>query len=158
MSNEILVFAEHQGGKIVRPTWEALAAGQKLAADTGGAVTAAILGENASALTAELAGAGLAEVIAVDSPQLRDYTPDGYALALGQVIAERRPQYCVFSHTYQVRDFAPKLAASANAALISDCLGYRSEGGRLVFVRQAFQGKFNADVEFAGDPPYFVSF
>ncbi|MGH7249023.1 MAG: electron transfer flavoprotein subunit alpha/FixB family protein, partial [Pseudomonadota bacterium] len=137
---------------------EALAAGQRLAVDTGGTVAAAILGENIGALGLELAAAEVAEVVTVDSPQLRDYTPDGYALALGQVIAARRPQYCVFSHTYQARDFAPKLAASVSAALISDCLGYRSEGERLVFVRQAFQGKFNADVEFAGDPPYFVSF
>jgi electron transfer flavoprotein alpha subunit len=64
----------------------------------------------------------------------------------------------VFSHTYLVRDFAPKLATSLQQALVSDCLGYRSEGGRLVFVRQVFQGKFVADVEFAGPPPHFVSF
>ena len=158
MSQRILVFAEHQGGKIARPTWEALAAGQKLAADTGSAVSAAILGENVGTLAAELAAADLEEVVAVESPLLRDYTPDGYAVALAQVVAERKPEYVVFSHTYQARDFAPKLAAAQNAGLISDCLGYRNEGGRLVFVRQAFQGKFNADVEFSGDPPYFVSF
>jgi electron transfer flavoprotein alpha subunit len=158
MSNEILVFAEHQSGRLVRATWEALAAGQRLSLDTSGTIRAAILGENVGAPASELAATELGEVVSVDSPQLHDYTPDGYALALGQVIAERRPRYVVFSHTYQVRDFAPKLAASVNAGLISDCLGYRNEGGRLVFVRQAFQGKFNADVEFSGDPPYFVSF
>jgi electron transfer flavoprotein alpha subunit len=64
----------------------------------------------------------------------------------------------IFSHTYLVRDFAPKLAASLDRGLVSDCLGYRKESGRLVFVRQIFQGKFSADVEFAGDPPFFVSF
>ena len=32
------------------------------------------------------------------------------------------------------------------------------EGERLIFVRQVFQGKFAADVEFAGEPPHFVSF
>jgi electron transfer flavoprotein alpha subunit len=64
----------------------------------------------------------------------------------------------IFSHTYQVRDFAPKLAASLDRGLVSDCLGYRNEGGKLIFVRQVFQGKYCADVELAGEAPFFVSF
>ena len=54
-------------------------------------------------------------------------------------------------HTYQVRDFAPKLAASLGKGMIGDCIGYRYENGRLVFVRQMFQGRTDADVTFAGD-------
>ena len=64
----------------------------------------------------------------------------------------------VFSHTYQVRDFAPKLAATLDRGLVSDCLGYRNEEGKLIFVRQVFQGKYCADVELVGEAPYFVSF
>jgi electron transfer flavoprotein alpha subunit len=158
MTNDILVFAEHQGGKLVRPTWEAIAAGQRLAEDAGGWVSAVVLGDGVSALAAELAAAKLAEVLVVQSPLLGDYTADGYALALRTVIEERKPRFVLFSHTYQVRDFAPKLAASMDRGLVSDCLGYRKENGRLIFVRQVFQGKFSADVEFAGDAPYFASF
>jgi electron transfer flavoprotein alpha subunit len=158
MGNEILVFAEQQSGKVTRPTWEAVAAGQKIAADTGGTVTLAVLGSGVSSLAPELAAVDAAGVLAVESPALAEYTPDGYALALAGVIRSRQPQYLVFSHTYQVRDFAPKLAAALGAGFISDCLGYRSEPGKLVFVRQVFQGKFNADVEFTGAAPYLVSF
>jgi electron transfer flavoprotein alpha subunit len=158
MSTEILVFAEQQSGKITRPTWEAVAAGQKIAADTGGMVTVAVLGAGVSALAPELAAVESSGVLAVESPALAEYTPDGYALALAGVTRSRQPQYVVFSHTYQVRDFAPKLAAALGVGFISDCLGYRNESGKLVFVRQVFQGKFNADVEFTGEPPYLVSF
>jgi electron transfer flavoprotein alpha subunit len=158
MSNEVLVFAEQQSGKITRPTWEAVAAGQKIAADTGGTITLAVLGAASSSLAPELAAVDASGVLAVESPALAEYTPDGYALALAGVIHSRQPQYVVFSHTYQVRDFAPKLAAALGVGLISDCLAYRNEGGRLVFVRQVFQGKFNADVEFTREPPYLVSF
>ncbi|HUI42127.1 MAG TPA: electron transfer flavoprotein subunit alpha/FixB family protein [Terriglobia bacterium] len=158
MSGEILVFAEQQGGKITRPTWEAVAAGQRIAEDIAGSVTVVVLGEKASALAPELAAAAVAGVVAAESPALAAYTPDGYTLALAEVIRARQPQYVVFSHTYQVRDFAPKLAAALGTGFISDCLGYRSQDGKLVFVRQVFQGKFNADVEFAGGPPYLVSF
>lgn len=158
MGEGILVFAEHQGGKTIRPAWEALAAGQRLAQDLGGAVSTVILGQNVSAVASELASADLQEILTADSPQLAEYSADGYALALRQVIQEQKPRFVLFSHTYQVRDFAPKLAAALNSALISDCLGYRKEDARLIFVRQVFQGKFNADVEFVGDAPYLVSF
>jgi electron transfer flavoprotein alpha subunit len=158
MPDEILVFAEHQGGKLTRPAWEALAAGQQLAQDTGKQVVAVLLGEGVASLAAELAAVQLEEVLTVDSPRLADYTGDGYALSLREVIRLRGPQFVVFSHTYQVRDFAPKLAAKLDRGLVSDCLGYRKEDDRLVFVRQVFQGKFCADVEFVGEGPHLVSF
>jgi electron transfer flavoprotein alpha subunit len=158
MADEILVFVEHQNGKVARPAWEAVSAAQHLAQEAGGSVTAVVLGQEVSAAASEVAAAEIAEVVSVDSPELADYTADGTSHALGEIIRQRNPRYVVFSHTYQVRDFAPKLAASFAAGLVSDCLGFRKENDRLVFVRQVFQGKFSADMEFAGDPPYLVSF
>ena len=158
MAEEILVYAEHQEGKLARPAWEAVAGAQQLGRELGANCVALLVGSNAGTLASELAGANLQEILAAESPQLAEYTPDGYSLALRQVIEARKPLYVVFSHTYQVRDFAPKLAASLDRALIGDSLGYRRENDRTIFVRQIFQGKFSADVEFSGEPPYFVSF
>ena len=158
MANDILVFAEHLGGKLTRPTWEALAAAQHLAKGLGAAVTAVLLGNNLASQAADLASASVQEVLTVESPLLADYTADGYTLALRAVIDQQKPALVVFSHTYQVRDFAPKLAAALNRGLVSDCLGYRNEGGKLIFVRQVFQGKYCADVELVGEAPHFVSF
>jgi electron transfer flavoprotein alpha subunit len=61
-------------------------------------------------------------------------------------------------HTYQVRDFVPKLATSMGRTVISDCIGYKKDGGKLFFTRQMFQGKFAADVSFTCDAPWFVTF
>jgi electron transfer flavoprotein alpha subunit len=158
MPDEILVFAEHQGRKLFRSTWEALAAGQSLAQDIGLTVSAVILGGNVAPLASELAHTEVSEVLVADSPLLAEYTADGTAHVLGEIIRERKPRYVLFSHTYQVRDFAPKLAAALDRGLVSDCLGYRKEDGRMIFVRQVFQGKFCADVELAGDTPWLVSF
>ena len=121
MSNELLVFAEHQGGKITRPTWESLAAGQHLAQDLDLKASVVILGEKVSGLADELAAADLNEVLAVDSHPLAEYTADGYTEALRALVNERKPRFVVFNHTYQVRDFAPKLAA----ALDRGCLARR---------------------------------
>ena len=117
-----------------------------------------ILAGNSSGLAAEIAAAELHQVLAVDSPQLAEYTADGYAEALGRLVRRRKPRFLVFSHTYQVRDFVPKLAARLDRGFVSDCLSYRKEDSRLIFVRQLFQGKLNADVEFVGQEPYVVSF
>jgi len=158
VADEIIVYAEHQDGKLARPTWEAVAAAQQLATALRTNCIGTIAGENVGSLAEELAGAGLSEVLTLESPQLAQYTPDGYSAALRQVIESRHPRFVVFSHTYQVRDFAPKLAASLDRVLIGDSLGYRREGERIIFIRQVFQGKFSADAEFRGEPPYIVSF
>src|SRR5581483_377563 len=158
MPDEVLVVVEHHGGKLGRSAWEAVAAGQSLAHDTGLPVAAVILGHNVSTLAAELGAAELSEILQVESPLLAEYTADGYAHALRETIQQRQSKFVVFSHTYQVRDLAPKLAASLDRGLISDCLGYRKEGSRFVFIRQIFQGKYCSDVEFVGEPPFLVTF
>ena len=61
-------------------------------------------------------------------------------------------------HTYQVRDFVPKLATAMSRTAISDCIGYKKEGDKLLFTRQMFQGKLAADVSFACEAPWFVTF
>ena len=56
-------------------------------------------------------------------------------------------------HTYQVRDFVPKLATAMGRTVISDCIGFKFEDSKLVFTRQMFQGKLAADVSFTSDGP-----
>jgi electron transfer flavoprotein alpha subunit len=74
------------------------------------------------------------------------------------VISQGGFDLVLLPHTYQVRDFAPKLAASLGKGMIGDCIAYRNEGGKLTFVRQMFQGKTAADVSFTGAAPWFATF
>ncbi|PYU45096.1 MAG: electron transfer flavoprotein subunit alpha/FixB family protein [Acidobacteria bacterium] len=116
------------------------------------------MGKGVAAFADELAAKNVAEVLSVQHDLLEAYTPDGYCVALKQVIESAQPDLVLFPHTYQVRDFAPKLAAMLGKGMIGDCIGYRNEGGKLIFVRQMFQGKTVADVTFAGAAPWFGSF
>jgi electron transfer flavoprotein alpha subunit len=154
----VLVIVEHWDRKgspdLTRTSLEALAAGQLLAQQLGAECSAAVLGEGIVPLATELSGKRLAKVYAVEHPLLRQYTADGYTLALGQLVAKLAPAYVVFPHTYQVRDFAPALATRFQQVLISDVIAIR-EGP--VFVRQLFQGKLNADYRPAGSGPCFLS-
>ena len=153
----ILVVAEQRDGTLNRSTWEAVVGGQELAKELGKEVAVLLLGKDIKNLADEVAGKGVA-VMAADDEKLADYTPDGYSAAIKQVVEKENPAYVLFSHTYMVRDYAPKLAAALGKALISDCIRYKMAGGKPVFVRQVFQGKIDADFTFDGDGPYLVSF
>ena len=154
----ILVITEQREGKWNPASFETLAAAQDIAGQTQGSLAAVVIGKGVRGLADELAGYQLAEVLVVEHDLLEKYTPDGFTLALAQIIAQAKPDLVLMPHTYQVRDFAPKLAASLGRGMIGDCTGYRSENGRLVFVRQMFQGKTSADVTFVGPAPWFASF
>jgi electron transfer flavoprotein alpha subunit len=156
MSGTVLVIVEQRGGSWNRMSFETLAAGQQLAAQLGATVTAAIAGRNVDALAVELASKKLDRVYAVEHQLLDSYTADGYTIALEQLIRSVQPGFVLFPHSYQVRDFAPKLATRFDQALIGDVIAIRDEGGP-VFVRQLFQGKLNADIRPGTSAPQFVS-
>src|SRR5947209_9173871 len=155
---KILVITEQRQGKWNNGSFETLAAAQQMARETSGSVSAVVIGKGVSNLAQEVAAKNVNEVLAVEHDLLESYTPDGYCIALKQVIESAKPDLVLFPHTYQVRDFAPKLAAQLSKGMIVDCIGYRNEGVKLVFVRQMFQGKTVADVTFSGDAPWFASF
>ncbi len=155
---KILVITELRQGKWNNASFETLAAAQQIAKDTSSAVSALVIGKGIATFADELAAKNVAEALSIEHDLLEAYTPDGFCVALKQVIESARPDLVLFPHTYQVRDFAPKLAAMLGKGMIGDCIGYRFESGKLVFVRQMFQGKTAADVTFAGAPPWFASF
>ena len=158
MSSGILVFIEHKAGVLNKTSLEAIAASQKLAGEISQTVTAVVLGAGAEPLAQEIAGYELAKVINVDNLELAEYTPDAYAAALEQVVRKTDPQYVIMSHTYLVRDFAPKVAARFGKGLIGDCIRLNVDGGKVGFTRRIFLGKLDADVVSDGDAPVFVSF
>ena len=158
MSDTILVVVEQREGKLNRVSWETITAAQAIAADTGWPLEAAVAGSGIAGIAGEVAGKKVGKVYAIESPQLGKYTPDSYAAALKQFLTARQPKLVLMPHTYQVRDFIPKLATSMGRTLISDCIGYKHEGGKLLFTRQMFQGKLSADVSFTSDAPWFVTF
>ena len=157
MADTILVVVEQREGKLNRVSWETLTAGQAIAAQTGWPLEAAVVGSGSGIIAGEVAGKKVGKVYALESPKLEPYTPDAFAHALKQFLSARQPRLVLMPHTYQVRDFAPKLATALGRVLISDCIGYKHEGGKLLFTRQMFQGKFAADVSFLGEPPWFVT-
>jgi electron transfer flavoprotein alpha subunit len=158
MPDTILVVVEQREGKLNRVSWETITAGQAIAAATGWTLEAAVVGSGVGSIAAEVAGKKVAKVYDIESPKWEPYTPDAFAAGLKQFLGGKQPKLVLMPHTYQVRDFVPKLATAMGRTVISDCIGFKQEGGKLLFARQMFQGKFAADVSFTSDAPWFVTF
>jgi len=157
----ILVIAEQKDGRLNRASWETIAGAQQL---DPSAITVLVPGASAASVAAELAAANVSEVVTVEHAALNPYTPDGYTAALQDAIAQLGPTHVLLPHTYQTRDFAPKLAARLDRAIVTDVTAIKkspstgSGQADVAFVRPMFQGKLTADVVPQGPPPHFVTF
>ena len=154
----ILVFIEHKDCVLNKTSLEAITAAQSISKDLGLKVAAVLPCDTECSLAQEIAGYNLEKVIVAKNEKLGTYTPDGYADAWEQVIKATNPQYVIMSHTYQVRDFAPKVTARLGREVVGDCIRYTANGGKLTLTRRIFLGKLDADVTIGGDAPYFVTF
>jgi electron transfer flavoprotein alpha subunit len=153
----ILVVLQQAGGSWHRMSFETVAAAQQVAAGLNVPLSAVVLGDSIDNLAQDAAAYRLERVHAINNPLLGDYTADAYATALEQLIRSVQPAYVMLPHTYQVRDFAPKLATRFGQVLVSDAIELRVDNGTITVVRQLYQGKLNADIQFGGDAPYFAS-
>ena len=153
----VLAILEHHGGKMHRMAWETFAAAQHISARLGLELEAAIAGSGIAALAAEAASKQATRVHSVEHELLANYTADGYTAAYQALIRKLNPALVLFPHTYQTRDFAPKLATRFERVLISDVIAARVEDGQPVFVRQLFQGKLNGEVRPVASAPNFAS-
>ena len=163
--NILVITGEQREGKWNPASFETLFAAQQIAAETQSRLAAVVIGKGVCARSPRSwRRISSPRVLLVEHDLLERYTPDGFTITLGQAIAQAKPDLVLLPHTYQVRDFAPKLAASLGKGpdkgngMIGDCIAYRYENGRLIFVRQMSQGKTVADVTFLGAAPWFASF
>src|SRR5215471_5165928 len=96
----ILVITEHYHGAWNKMSFEALAAGVEIGGALGRPVATTVIGSGIGSLQAELASYKVERVLAVEHPLLPDYTPDGFSIALQQVIRKVNPFLVVLPHTY----------------------------------------------------------
>jgi electron transfer flavoprotein alpha subunit len=150
----VWVVLEERDGRLSRISWEALAAGQRLGKQLGLAVSVALPGSRTESLANEVATRALSRVVRVEHPLLTQYTSDGFTVVLEQLFKAEQPEYVVFPHTYQVRDYAPALAARLGQVLIGDVTAI-ADGP--VFIRQLMQGRLSGEYRHSGDGTCFLS-
>ncbi len=154
----IIVVLEKQNGALHRISQEAVAAAQTLGKTLSLPVKAVVLGTGQSAVTEIAASFALEEVLTVSNEHLATYTGDAWTAALQQVVEQEKPTYLIMGHSYQVRDYGPRLSVRLNCPFIADAAGFKTENGTAVFQRTTFNGKLVADVAARGSDCVMVSF
>ena len=152
--SSILIIQEVQIDGNQRFFQETLAAGRKLAALTNLPLIPVGVGDQHENIFLQVSGPAPETAYAIQHPLLENYTSDGYVLAFEQLIRKLNPAYVIFPHTYQVRDFVPRLATRFEQVLISDVTSF---GDGPIFTRQLLQGKLQASYRHQGDGPCFLS-
>ncbi len=155
---DILIVLEESNGQIHRMGLESIAAGQRLSDEMGLTAGALVFGGNSDGLADQASKYQLGEVLKVNDALLESYSADGYSEAVKQIIDQENPTYVLFGHTYQVRDYVPRLSAKLNKPFLVDNIAIRVENGQPIFTKQMFNAKLSADVEANGSGPFLVSF
>ena len=139
---DILVVLEDNRGSLHRMSKEAIAGAQKM----GGSIAALAIGVNADAMAGELSGVDITEVITINHDLVSSYNADGYSDVVCQVIKSESPKTIVAGHSYQTRDFMPRVSAKLDIPFIPDIISM-DDG----IVKQVLNAKLNALVTTSAD-------
>ena len=139
---DILVVLEDNRGSLHRMSKEAIAGAQKM----GGSISALAIGANADAMAGELSGVDITEVITINHDLVSSYNADGYSDVVSQVIKSESPKTIVAGHSYQTRDFMPRVSAKLDIPFIPDIISM--DNG---IVKQVLNAKLNALVTTSTD-------
>ena len=155
---DILVVLEGANGAIHRISKEALAAAQALGKDINQKVSVLAFGKNSDNLSKEASSFNVDEVILIEDDNLNSYSADAYAETIKQVVEKESPKFVIMGYSYLVRDFFPKVSARLQKPLITDVIGYKTDGGKTLFTKQVLHGKLTVDIESKVDGPVLVGF
>ena len=139
---DILVVLEDNRGSLHRMSKEAITGAQKM----GGSISALAIGSNADAMAGELSGVDITEVITINHDLISSYNADGYLEVVKQVIESESPKTIVAGHSYQTRDFMPRVSAKLDIPFIPDIISM-DDG----IVKQVLNAKLNALVTTSAD-------
>lgn len=155
---DILVVLEGANGAIHRISKEAIAAAQALGKDINQKVSVLVFGKNSDNLSKEASSFNVAEVILVEDDNLSSYSADAYAETIKQVVEKESPKFVIMGYSYLVRDFFPKVSARLQKPLITDVIGYKTDGGKTLFTKQVLHGKLTVDIESKVEGPILIGF
>ena len=138
-----LVIIEHKNGVLHRMSREAISGAQKI----GGDITALVIGENAESISSELSNFKIEKTIIVNHELVPYYNVDGYKEIIKQVVNTISPDIIITGHTYQARDFMPRISAALDIPFIPDIVELEDS----IYIKQVLNSKLNASISSSSD-------
>jgi len=144
-----LIIIEHKNGVLHRMSREAISGAQKI----GGDITALVIGEKAELISSELSNFQIEKTFMVNHELVPSYNADGYKEIIKQVIESVSPNVIITGHTYQARDFMPRISASLDIPFIPDVIEVEDN----IYIKQVLNSKLNASIS-SSEEQVLVSF
>ena len=133
---DILVILEDNHGSVHKMSIEAIVAAQSL----NGSISAIVIGENHKDLASEVSNFNVKEILTVNNILVDSYSADGYTEVLHHIINQKEPDLIICGHTYQTRDYIPRLSARNNIPFIPDVVEIKEN----LYIKQVLNSKLNA--------------
>ncbi len=143
---KILVFAEQRNNQFKKPAFEVVRAAKRVADSLSAEVVALVVGENVSAIAAQLGAYGAEKVIVVESARLAFYSTTAYAKVVAEIARQESAELVFLSASAMGKDLSPRLSVKLDAGLAADCTALRAENGGIVATRPVYAGKGLVDV------------
>lgn len=143
-----LVFLEHHGSNITKPSLGVLSKAASLDPDTSGI----IIGSGVNGLAAEAARYGAARVFIADDARLEAPLPQARVDVIAGLVAIHGFGNVLFGASVLASDIAGGLSARLDAGLNWDLAGLAVEGGALVGKRSALGDTVLVDVGWSAEP------
>ena len=140
---KILIYIQSTDKKINPISLETLVAAQELKQSKGASIHAITFSRENSE---QLKNYELDSIILVENENLSSYNPLYFIEAFNQLMKEHSPNLIIFGHTYETRDWVPRLSARTNTPFISDCIGMKLKDD-IIFTRSLYQNKVNIDIK-----------
>lgn len=139
----VLIFVDQLDGHIKKASHEALTYGAKIAAKSGDAAEAVVLGDTNEDLAA-LGKHGVKKVHHVQHENLKGFDSQVYAKVITQVAEQTGAKTIIFSNNSSGKAIAPRVAVRMKAGLVAGATALPDANGHVR--KNVFSGKAIADV------------
>ena len=135
---KILVIVESVNNKIHPVSIETIVAAQKISSESGAEVYPLCFNKS---LVSDLTKFKCTNVLSIDSLDLKEYEPMTYLNVTEKVFNEINADIIMLGHSYETRDWAPRLSARLDVPFLSDCVSVNSSDSVLTINRPIYQAK-----------------
>jgi electron transfer flavoprotein alpha subunit len=151
--SNILLVAEHDGGRLRQGTLSALTCAHEIAAQTGGEILCLVMGDRCQSAAEALRAYPLARVLVAEHPALAGLLADRAGVIVREAMARANTSWLLAASSTFSKDLLPRVAGSMDAAMLTDVMGVEApEAGSDVptFRRPVYAGNAIATVAIDG--------
>ncbi len=137
----ILVFGEVQNGELLQASAEAVTAALSVR-ESGTEIVGAVIGNGVSGISFSVSG--IDRQVVVDDPRLAGYLCETYVSAAAEIVKQVGAQLIIVPHTSSTLEWAPRLAARLNAAIVTNGTHLERSGSSVLVTKPVAGGAVQA--------------